>query len=168
MPLAQLLELDRAGLRLMDLADHEVDRILAVSEIARRHQPHADQPALVRDPSDVIASLPSLRRSAAPAMVAILLDRIGRRQRMVVVASAQSGCAYAAADALVRLASEAQAASLIVAHNHPRGSTSPTEADVSFSRDLQQECRQSNVELTDHLIVGPRSWTSLRRARLLD
>lgn len=46
------------------------------------------------------------------------------------------------------------AASLIIAHNHPSGSTQPSEADKEITAQLQHLLSMLDVRLLDHIIVG--------------
>jgi DNA repair protein RadC len=46
------------------------------------------------------------------------------------------------------------AASVIVAHNHPSGSIEPSEADEGVTRRLRQALALVDVRLLDHLVVG--------------
>ncbi len=50
-----------------------------------------------------------------------------------------------------------KAAAVIVAHNHPGGSTSPSADDLAITRELQQAATSLGLRLLDHLIVaGPK------------
>ena len=55
---------------------------------------------------------------------------------------------------VAKLALHYHAASLIIAHNHPGGSTEPSEADLAFTRQLQQALALLDVRLLDHFIVA--------------
>lgn len=55
-----------------------------------------------------------------------------------------------------------RAASLIVAHNHPSGSTSPSPEDINVTRRLREAGDILGVELLDHLIFTRIRYTSLR------
>jgi DNA repair protein RadC len=46
------------------------------------------------------------------------------------------------------------AASVIVAHNHPSGATEPSQADEGITRRLRQSLALIDVRLLDHFIVG--------------
>ena len=60
------------------------------------------------------------------------------------------------------------AASLIVAHNHPSNGVEPSEEDVVFTSHLEWACDLLNVKLVDHLIVtGEGGYFSFAEARLL-
>ena len=166
MPLGELLALGTGALVDMGFTAIEADKIVAVSEIARRHQPAEDGVRVV-DPRMAVAQLASLRAPQSPVMVALLLDRDGRAHPPLQIAAAHHGCARASPQLAVRLAAEAGVAGLIVAHNHLTDDGLPTTDDLDYTRELRDVCHDAGVELTDHLIITRRSWTSLRRLRLI-
>lgn len=53
------------------------------------------------------------------------------------------------------------AASVIIAHNHPHGDPAPSPADVDFTADLLNILRNLNIPLNDHIIVGDREAISM-------
>lgn len=67
-----------------------------------------------------------------------------------------------------RRAITANAAAIILAHNHPSGDPSPSEADIRVTRDLIRAGQLLKIEVLDHVILGhrtterPRDFTSLR------
>jgi len=67
-----------------------------------------------------------------------------------------------------RRAIAANAAAIILAHNHPSGDPSPSEADIRVTRDLIRAGQLLKIEVLDHVILGhrtterPRDFTSLR------
>jgi DNA repair protein RadC len=48
----------------------------------------------------------------------------------------------------------ANAASIIIAHNHPSGDTTPSVEDVEITQRLSEACRTMGIELLDHVILG--------------
>lgn len=48
----------------------------------------------------------------------------------------------------------ANAASIILVHNHPSGDPSPSEADIKVTRDLIRAGQLLKIEVLDHLIMG--------------
>ena len=48
----------------------------------------------------------------------------------------------------------ANAASLVLAHNHPSGDSSPSEADIKVTRDLIRAGQLLKIEVVDHIILG--------------
>lgn len=55
---------------------------------------------------------------------------------------------------LIKLALDRNAAALVVAHNHPSGNLSPSEADINLTRQLFHACALMHIQLLDHLIIG--------------
>jgi DNA repair protein RadC len=62
----------------------------------------------------------------------------------------------------------ANAAAVILMHNHPSGEYTPSEADIRVTRDLTRGGQLLKVEVLDHVIMGhaterqPRDYCSLR------
>jgi DNA repair protein RadC len=47
-----------------------------------------------------------------------------------------------------------RAAALILAHNHPSGDPTPSEADIRITRDLIRAGQLLKIEVLDHVILG--------------
>jgi DNA repair protein RadC len=62
----------------------------------------------------------------------------------------------------------ANAAAVVLAHNHPSGDPTPSEADIKVTRDLIRAGQLLKIEVLDHVIIGratperPKDYTSLR------
>jgi DNA repair protein RadC len=62
----------------------------------------------------------------------------------------------------------AEASALVLAHNHPSGDPTPSEADIKVTRDLIRAGQLLKIEVLDHVILGrasqerPRDFVSLR------
>ncbi|RXT08856.1 DNA repair protein RadC [Ammoniphilus sp. CFH 90114] len=53
-------------------------------------------------------------------------------------------------------------ASIIVAHNHPSGDTTPSREDIEVTRRLKQAGEILGIDLLDHLIIGEDKFFSLK------
>lgn len=51
---------------------------------------------------------------------------------------------------------------LIIAHNHPKTTATPSQADYQVTQSLHQACELMQIELVDHIIVGIDGAQSLR------
>ncbi|MDA1275506.1 MAG: hypothetical protein O2960_15915, partial [Verrucomicrobia bacterium] len=51
---------------------------------------------------------------------------------------------------------------IILAHNHPSGDPSPSEADIKITRDLIRAGQLLKIEILDHVIIGAQTHSSLR------
>ena len=52
--------------------------------------------------------------------------------------------------------------SIIIAHNHPSGDTSPSNEDIRITERLKEAGKIIGIELIDHLIIGRNKYTSLK------
>jgi DNA repair protein RadC len=59
------------------------------------------------------------------------------------------------------------AATLIIAHNHPSGDPSPSQADISLTHHLKELLQHIEVRLIDHVIIGHQRCYSLAEHGLL-
>ena len=48
--------------------------------------------------------------------------------------------------------------SIILAHNHPSGDPTPSEADIKVTRDMYRAGQLMRIELRDHIILGDRTY----------
>ena len=57
----------------------------------------------------------------------------------------------------------ANAAAILVAHNHPSGDTSPSQEDIALTRKLYEGGQLLGITLLDHIIVGDQDhWYSFQ------
>ena len=67
-----------------------------------------------------------------------------------------------------RAAIAANAAGVLLVHNHPSGDPTPSEADIKVTRDLIRAGQLLKIEVVDHVIIGrataerPKDYSSLR------
>ncbi len=55
-----------------------------------------------------------------------------------------------------------QASSIIIAHNHPSGDCTPSQADIDSTKRMHDISKIVGIELIDHIIVSPHQFLSLR------
>lgn len=53
-----------------------------------------------------------------------------------------------------------QAAKIIVAHNHPWGNKTPSDADKKLTQKLKDAASSMDIELVDHIIIAGKQFTS--------
>ncbi|WP_348995716.1 JAB domain-containing protein [Achromobacter sp. HNDS-1] len=64
---------------------------------------------------------------------------------------------------VVKAAIRHNAHSILIAHNHPSGSSQPSKADVEVTRRLKEAVALVNVSLVDHVIVAAGSGHSMAK-----
>lgn len=62
----------------------------------------------------------------------------------------------------MKVAILSNAASILVAHNHPSGSVTPSLEDIQVTERLKQAGELMGIELLDHLIIGDNTYLSLK------
>jgi len=60
-----------------------------------------------------------------------------------------------------------RAHSIILAHNHPSGSSEPSEEDVKMTKRISEAGKIIGISLVDHIIVGGKDFFSFKRRGIL-
>ncbi len=68
---------------------------------------------------------------------------------------------------VLELALQHKAAGLILVHNHPGGSLTPSAADRELTKALIQACRGLDLTVRDHLIISSQGYFSLAEKNML-
>ena len=68
---------------------------------------------------------------------------------------------------VARRALELNASAIILVHNHPSGDPTPSEADVTMTRQIELACQAIGVVVHDHVIVGKGEELSFRSQGML-
>ncbi|MEX2329117.1 MAG: JAB domain-containing protein [Nitriliruptoraceae bacterium] len=95
--------------------------------------------------------------------VAALLDTKHRLRAMVTVSVGSIDHTFMAPREVLRDALLANAAAVVLAHNHPSGDPSPSRDDEAVTRRLMRAGELVGVEVLDHLVIGADRWVSLAR-----
>lgn len=140
-------------------------KLLAALELARRHLIKDIEP--LRTMSEILARLDDIRNKQQEYLVALSLDG-GQRliaQRTITIGTLEAVMAHPRevfADALMD-----RAASVVVAHNHPSGETTPSQPDITLTQQLAASGQLLGVALRDHIIVTRTDYFSFRQHHLL-
>lgn len=155
---ALLIRLLRENTRLLSalVADHEVGRLEAVGN-AR----------VVRGPEDVADYLgPEMADLAQEQLRAVSLDVRNRILGIHLVAQGGLNTAVIRPADCFREAIRANAASIVLLHNHPSRDPAPSPDDVRLTTLLGRIGADLGIDLLDHLIIGGARHVSLRRLGL--
>jgi len=68
---------------------------------------------------------------------------------------------------VVKRALDLGATAIIIAHNHPSGDPTPSQADIAMTREIREAAEKLGIVLHDHIIVGKSGTTSFKSAGLL-
>jgi len=98
-----------------------------------------------------------MRMLRKEAMRVVLLDTRYHLIRVENVSSGSVNESIAHPREIFRPAVIASAYAVIVAHNHPSGDPSPSQADHSLTRRLAEAAELMQIKLLDHIIIGTKS-----------
>ncbi len=105
-------------------------------------------------PEDVVRELADLRTAAQECFVTITLDSKNRiiDKHLVTIGTLNASLAHPRE--VFRTAIMDAAASIILAHNHPSGDSTPSAEDVRVTRQLVEVARHVEIPILDHIIIG--------------
>lgn len=63
---------------------------------------------------------------------------------------------------VIKRALELDASAIILTHNHPSGDPSPSDADITVTRMIEEAGKALNIKLHDHIIIGKAAEISFR------
>ena len=95
-------------------------------------------------------------------LVAIYLDTQNRiiEQRTIFIGSVRRSIAEPRE--ILYYACKNMATSVIIVHNHPSGSSEPSENDLRFTEKIKRSCEDIGLICLDHIIVGKYQYYSFR------
>ena len=67
---------------------------------------------------------------------------------------------------VVKAALKCNAAAIIIAHNHPSGDCTPSDADRHLTRRIELACDLVDIRFVDHIIVGKGDYFSFEEEKL--
>lgn len=91
----------------------------------------------------------------------MLLDRNNRCMGIATVSSGGVSGTVVDPKLVFALALKARACGLIVAHNHPSGNLTPSQADLTLTKKLYEAGKLLDLALLDHLIITDEGYFSM-------
>lgn len=159
--IAELCRFDGVG-------ESQAARIKAALELGRRmvSEPQDERPR-VASPADaanlVMLEMMSLEQEH---LRVLLLDTRNRVLGSPTVYIGSLNTSVVRVGELFRAAIRANAAAVIVIHNHPSGDPSPSPEDVNVTRQLVRAGKLVDIEVLDHVVIGYQRYVSLKERSL--
>ena len=122
----------------------------------------------IRTPSDAILFLePRLRLQPREEFHVLLLDTRNRLIRSVHVGGGGLDAAVIYPRDIFREAVKANAAAIMLAHNHPSGDASPSRSDIDSTARFVEIGTMMGIPVLDHLIIASGGSISLKQRGLM-
>lgn len=142
------------------LGSAKISELVASYELASRYLLDSDQP-IIDSPEKAVEQLTDIRDKKQEYFVCLTLDGANRliAKRIITVGTLTSSLVHPRevfADAITD-----RAASIIVAHNHPSGSLTPSQADNDITLRLKESAKLLGINFIDHIIITLKSEASI-------
>lgn len=137
--------------------------IKAAIELGRRTALDVKIKDFIHSPEDVSQLLmEEMRYYDREHLYGLYLDRKGGliSKKIISIGSLSSSIVHPRE--VFKVAIKCSAASIIIAHNHPSGDPTPSREDIEITRRLAEVGRIMGIELIDHLVIGHKSYCSLK------
>lgn len=144
-------------------------QLQAVMELCKRYLKEPCLRETVFDSPDSVRKYLTmkLRGLGHEVFVVLYLDNQNRLIKDEVLFQGTINAASVYPREVVKAALKMNAASLILAHNHPSGIAEPSQADKLITKKLQQALNLIDVQVLDHLIVAGPSCLSFAERGLI-
>lgn len=144
--------------------------LMAAFTLARRMARELSQESPPMDNPERIADLLREENRAYPVenFQVVLLNTRRKLIRVEKISQGTLDTILVSPREVFKYAISANAAALVLAHNHPSGDPTPSEADIKVTRDLIRAGQLLKIEVLDHVILGrataerPKDYASLR------
>jgi len=130
--------------------------LVAAFALARKMAAELQYESPVLDTPEAVARLlkESNRIKPVETLQVLLLNTRRRLIRIEEISDGTIDTILVHPREVFKCAIAANAASLVLAHNHPSGDPTPSEADVKVTRDLIRAGQLLKIEVVDHIIMG--------------
>lgn len=138
-------------------------QIKACIEIAKRYKEIEYNLNKIKSPQDVYNLLKyEMRDLEVEEIKVIILNSKAMIKSITVVSRGALNSSCITMKEILSEPIKQMAASIIIVHNHPSGDTTPSRADVTFTRNVVENARLFDIEVMDHIVIGKDNYTSIK------
>lgn len=142
------------------LGPAKATQLMASYELWRRRFEVPDRP-VIDDIADIVARLDDIRSKKQEYFVCFSLDGANRLiQRRIVSVGILNASLVHPREVFADVITD-RAAGIIVAHNHPSGTVTPSLEDIQTTRRLKQAAELLGIGFYDHIIVSADDYCSV-------
>lgn len=119
----------------------------------------------IRDQQDVVALLRDFfdpgKMDYKESFAVILLSQCNKVLGLSQIGVGGTSGVVVNQKEIFQLVLKSNACCFILAHNHPSGNLTPSEADIKLTNKLKQFAELIDIKLLDHIILTSESWSSV-------
>jgi DNA repair protein RadC len=137
--------------------------IAAAMELGRRRQMSEglDRATITQSKEAIPIIMPLLQDLNYEVFCVLYLNHSGKLLRHELLSSGGLTATVADVRIILKNALLYNASRLIIAHNHPSGNRTPSQADISLTGQVKQAAALMDITLLDHIIIAGHSYVSL-------
>lgn len=121
---------------------------------------------VIRNPEGAVIMINKvldLKDEAQEVLIAVFLDAKRRIIGMMEVSRGDLSSSIVHPREIFKGAILHNASSIILAHCHPSGEVTPSDADIEATKRVKEAGKIIGIHLDDHIIIGDHCFTSLQR-----
>jgi DNA repair protein RadC len=166
--LAGLAEASPAQLEAIPgLGQTKVTQILAVVELGRRLSVHPTEiQPVINSAEDAARLMADMGQLPQEHVRILLLDNARRVISTPTIYIGTLNASVLRVSEIFREAISRNSPAIILVHNHPHGDAAPSPEDIELTHNLVAAGQLLDIQVLDHLIIGSRSWVSLKNLGL--
>ena len=147
----------------------KASQIMALTEISRRMSSEHKKKEICFNDSDTVADyfMEQLRFLTKERVYAVFTSSSNEYMHSVLLSEGSINRSILSPRELFKEAFMANAAAVILVHNHPSGDPTPSEMDILISKDIKCVGKTLGVPLLDHIIIGDGIYSSLSSLELI-
>jgi DNA repair protein RadC len=135
--------------------DKAVTLMAAFALAKRMEQERREDSPVLDNPATVVSFMRETNRLlSVESFQALLLNTRKRLIRVEDISDGTLDTILVHPREVFRAAIVANAAGIVLVHNHPSGDPTPSEADIKVTRDLIRAGQLLKIEVVDHVIIG--------------
>jgi DNA repair protein RadC len=142
-------------------------QMVAVFELARRILVRPESEFRVSSPREAYDLVRDLKRARKEHLVALYLDAQNHLIKRETISVGSLNTTRTHPREILLPAILHCALGFLLVHNHPSGSLEPSRDDVEFTRHIARAGDLVGIGLTDHVIVSPKGYVSLKERGVL-
>ena len=154
--LAELMKIKGIGLA-------KASKLIAAFELSKRVSSGKICEKIVRNPSDIASYyIEKLKDLKKEYFIAVFLDSKNKVIKDEVISIGTLNSSLVHPREVFKEAIKNSANSIILVHNHPSGSTEPSDEDYRVNKVLVEAGELVGIKVIDHLVVGHNKFVSLQ------
>lgn len=145
-------------------------QIKAAVELSKRTDGYSESEGKkpLKTPEDIIGEVQGrLKDEKKEHFLALLLDTRNKLIRVAEISVGSLDSSIVHPREVFKEALSASASSVVFVHNHPSGDTEASAEDIALTKRLCDAGNIMGIDVLDHIIIGGKSFTSMKRQGLL-